>query len=245
MLKVLLALLDKHPRAAEKKGPGVESITFSEHPTYTGTQCFFINRTDGTKEDFSFRKCITAIFPDQPRGSKGKKRSAASPGSGRKKWTSNAGGHRGSSTKWGPGSGGASSDRYSNNKRHKRDDGRKRPVLDMSATGVCVEVTALPKETHFHALKTAMSAHGKVTYVVKGRESTSAIVQFRSAYDAEAASKKFVNMDGADVSTRLMSGDEEQAFYARQREYLQQREGAKPGEGSSAATEKKAAQCVL
>jgi hypothetical protein len=62
---ILLDLLERHPRASEKKGAGVESISYGEHPTYAGTQCFMINRTDGTKEDFSFRKCIQAIFPEE------------------------------------------------------------------------------------------------------------------------------------------------------------------------------------
>ena len=247
MLAVLLALLDRHPRAAEKKGSGVDSITFAEHPTYAGTQCFFINRTDGTTEDFSFRKCISAIFPNPPSSRKGKnKRGNSGPqgGARRQKWTSNAGGHRGSATKWGPGHGNNGNNNNNNNndnKRVKRDhDGRKRPALDMSATGVCVAVEGLPKETHFHALKSAMSAHGKVTFVVKGRESTGAIVQFRSAYDAESASKRFVSMDGADVAARLMSVDEEQAFYARQREYLKNRDEPTRGAGGAGPPSKAA-----
>ena len=63
VLAIVKDLLDKHPRAAEKKGDGVQSISYGEHPTYKGTQCFIINRVDGTTSDFSFRKCIDILFP--------------------------------------------------------------------------------------------------------------------------------------------------------------------------------------
>ena len=45
-----------------KVGCGVSHFKYDEHPEYTGTMCFFIVRTDGTSEDFSFRKCLDIVF---------------------------------------------------------------------------------------------------------------------------------------------------------------------------------------
>jgi len=52
---VLVDLLAMHPEASEKIGAGIES--FSVRSGDYGTQCFWVNRTDGTTEKFSFRAC--------------------------------------------------------------------------------------------------------------------------------------------------------------------------------------------
>lgn len=62
---VLKALLEKHPKYEQKIGCGFSSFKYDEHPEYTGTMCFFIVRTDGTCEDFSFRKCLDIVFGTQ------------------------------------------------------------------------------------------------------------------------------------------------------------------------------------
>jgi hypothetical protein len=53
MLRAVLAL---HPRADEKIGCGVKH--FSVRSADFGSKCFWINRPDGTTEDFSYRTCI-------------------------------------------------------------------------------------------------------------------------------------------------------------------------------------------
>ena len=53
--EVLTALLNMHPEASEKIGSGIES--FSVRSADYGTRCFWVNRTDGTTEKFSFRAC--------------------------------------------------------------------------------------------------------------------------------------------------------------------------------------------
>lgn len=53
---LLLALLRRHPAAAEKIGPGVQS--FKASVNYLGTRGFMITRDDGSQVDFSYRKCI-------------------------------------------------------------------------------------------------------------------------------------------------------------------------------------------
>jgi hypothetical protein len=52
----LLNLIKNHPRYNEKVGSGIRQIyaDWVQH----GARCFWIERTDGTKEDFSIRKCI-------------------------------------------------------------------------------------------------------------------------------------------------------------------------------------------
>lgn len=52
---VLAALLAMHPEASEKIGAGIGS--FSVRSADFGTRCFWVNRTDGTIEKFSFRAC--------------------------------------------------------------------------------------------------------------------------------------------------------------------------------------------
>lgn len=81
---VLLDLLVKgHKDPQQKIGAGVQSFQIRNHPTY-GSNCFYICRVDGTSEDFSFRKCVARLFPDEtlPHGSTTAK-SPSSHGGGR------------------------------------------------------------------------------------------------------------------------------------------------------------------
>ena len=52
----LIDLLKKHERAAEKIGAGVKHFTVEN--AKGGTQCFYIMRVDGSREDFSTGKCL-------------------------------------------------------------------------------------------------------------------------------------------------------------------------------------------
>lgn len=54
--EILLATLMRHPEAASKIGVGIKD--FSVRSADFGTQCFWINRIDGSTEKFSFRACI-------------------------------------------------------------------------------------------------------------------------------------------------------------------------------------------
>ena len=58
----LYSLLEKHPRAGEKIGAGVKRI-FADW-IRDGARCFWVERIDGTKEDFSIRKCIDTASVD-------------------------------------------------------------------------------------------------------------------------------------------------------------------------------------
>jgi hypothetical protein len=52
----MLRVLNKHPHAAEKIGPGVHAIVCG---TYIGgSRCFWVIRTDGSMVDFSARACL-------------------------------------------------------------------------------------------------------------------------------------------------------------------------------------------
>jgi len=57
-LKDLLGLLDEHPNHKGKIGSGVSRIYVDT--TKHGQSCFWVERSDGTKDDFSFKKCIDA-----------------------------------------------------------------------------------------------------------------------------------------------------------------------------------------
>jgi len=57
--------LEYHPKAALKKGCGVSKIKIGSVPEHEDTLCFFIERTDGTEEDFSYLKSISNIAPSK------------------------------------------------------------------------------------------------------------------------------------------------------------------------------------
>ncbi len=59
----LKSLILRHHNAAEKTGPGIQSIKVVRDAY--GKWCFAIQRTDGTATDFSLRKCINGV-PDSP-----------------------------------------------------------------------------------------------------------------------------------------------------------------------------------
>jgi hypothetical protein len=56
----LIELLKFHAKADEKLKE-VDHFEVGFHPTYKDTKCFLIVKHDGTKEDFSFNKCIKQI----------------------------------------------------------------------------------------------------------------------------------------------------------------------------------------
>jgi hypothetical protein len=53
----MLAVLERHPRAAEKIGVGVKAIHIEKEEDWT-TRQFVVTRVDGTHTEFSFVKCI-------------------------------------------------------------------------------------------------------------------------------------------------------------------------------------------
>ncbi|ABC21614.1 DCL family protein [Rhodospirillum rubrum] len=52
----LVEALKRHPDATSKIGPGVRN--FEVRSADYGTQCFWILRTDGSEERFSYKKCV-------------------------------------------------------------------------------------------------------------------------------------------------------------------------------------------
>jgi hypothetical protein len=54
--KDLASLLQRHPRAAEKIGPGIDH--FEVMSADYNTQCFWVVRNDETMERFSYPTCI-------------------------------------------------------------------------------------------------------------------------------------------------------------------------------------------
>ncbi|KAF2313210.1 hypothetical protein GH714_009784 [Hevea brasiliensis] len=54
----LMMALHFHPRRDEKIGSGAKDIKVVNHPEYQDSRCFSLVRTDGTNEDFSYRKCV-------------------------------------------------------------------------------------------------------------------------------------------------------------------------------------------
>lgn len=53
---LLRALLARHPNAAGKIGVGVDH--FMVRSADYGTRCFWVVRTDGTTERFSYKECL-------------------------------------------------------------------------------------------------------------------------------------------------------------------------------------------
>ena len=54
----MLTLLLSHENSTEKIGPGVKRMWLQS--TRYGNKCFWLERLDGTKTDFSYYKCLTA-----------------------------------------------------------------------------------------------------------------------------------------------------------------------------------------
>ncbi|KAL3677428.1 hypothetical protein R1sor_027376 [Riccia sorocarpa] len=60
---VLTDLLTKGHRDAESKiGPGIQSFQIRYHTGWR-SRCYFLIRTDGSAEDFSYRKCVDRLMP--------------------------------------------------------------------------------------------------------------------------------------------------------------------------------------
>ena len=57
----LLELLHNHPNAIEKIGCGIE--TFEVRQENSISRCFYLVRTDGTAENFSYKKCLNSPTP--------------------------------------------------------------------------------------------------------------------------------------------------------------------------------------
>lgn len=55
---MLLALIERHPEADQKIGVGIKH--FFKAPTDMGTSCFWLEREDGTKTDFSYPTAVKA-----------------------------------------------------------------------------------------------------------------------------------------------------------------------------------------
>jgi hypothetical protein len=52
-------LLDRHRNATDKIGVGIEKIWVEQHPIFKRNRCFWLERIDGSKTDFSYIECIT------------------------------------------------------------------------------------------------------------------------------------------------------------------------------------------
>ncbi|KAK4338358.1 hypothetical protein RND71_042845 [Anisodus tanguticus] len=55
---IVMMALHFHPRRSEKIGKGALEIKIGYHKEYEDSRCFMLVRTDGTVEDFSYRKCL-------------------------------------------------------------------------------------------------------------------------------------------------------------------------------------------
>ena len=55
-------LREAHPEAEKKIGCGISSFQIRTHPDHD-SRCYMVVRTDGTCEDFSYRKCVEKLFP--------------------------------------------------------------------------------------------------------------------------------------------------------------------------------------
>src|SRR5690349_5787283 len=51
------ALLSGHPRATDKIGIGISKLIVDSDET--GSKCFHVVRSDGSKDNFSYKKCIS------------------------------------------------------------------------------------------------------------------------------------------------------------------------------------------
>ncbi|KAL3829800.1 hypothetical protein ACJIZ3_018602 [Penstemon smallii] len=129
-------VLNYHPDKASKMGGGIDYIMVNKHGVHTDTRCFFAVSVDGSKEDFSYRKCLENLFAEkypnqaesflakyfrknQPRGSGWNKERGTPRGgeAGTPVWS------RGGDQTPGPDDGGSSTPRPSWSKERGQNDG--------------------------------------------------------------------------------------------------------------------------
>lgn len=60
--------LIKHHELAEERMKDIKGFTVALHPEYKQTRCFFVLKNDGSREDFSFHKCISRLVGDNDEG---------------------------------------------------------------------------------------------------------------------------------------------------------------------------------
>lgn len=63
----LVELLNLHPEAIEKIGPGISHFTVAPHPVFRRSRHFLVHRVDGSFTDFSFHSCIDGENPRRDR----------------------------------------------------------------------------------------------------------------------------------------------------------------------------------
>jgi hypothetical protein len=51
----------KHHEKAEEKLKDLKDFTVGLHPEFKETRCFFVIKEDGSKDDFSFHKCLNQL----------------------------------------------------------------------------------------------------------------------------------------------------------------------------------------
>ncbi|XP_052189577.1 DNA-directed RNA polymerase V subunit 1 isoform X2 [Diospyros lotus] len=66
---VLDNVFTHHPDKSTKMGAGIDYVMVTKHSSFQDSRCFYIVKTDGHKEDFSYRKClenfIRGKYPDR------------------------------------------------------------------------------------------------------------------------------------------------------------------------------------
>ncbi|KAJ4720299.1 DNA-directed RNA polymerase subunit [Melia azedarach] len=55
------SVFNYHPDKAAKMGAGIDHFTVDKHGSFQGSRCFFVVSTDGSKQDFSSRKCLESF----------------------------------------------------------------------------------------------------------------------------------------------------------------------------------------
>jgi hypothetical protein len=58
---LLLDLLAHHPRAQDKIGVGIQRIRVRANPSYPATRMFWLERVDGSADNFSYIKCLRPV----------------------------------------------------------------------------------------------------------------------------------------------------------------------------------------
>ncbi|KAJ7522625.1 hypothetical protein O6H91_18G020200 [Diphasiastrum complanatum] len=58
-------ILKGHQEAEKKIGQGIKAFQVKKHPKWH-SRCYYLVRTDGTLEDFSYRKCVNHLMPLPP-----------------------------------------------------------------------------------------------------------------------------------------------------------------------------------
>lgn len=183
-------LFKLHERYAEKVGAGFKSIKVGPSTDHPDSNCFLLVREDGSTDDFSYLKCVAAVFPEPPEDKK--KRATRSDTAGERATKRQATGET-------PGAAPAVAERE---------------FEYTSGLVVIVEGATVGGE-RVKDVRAEMDKFGPCKFVELVEEQPLLYARFSDLAGAQKALAELKEFEGQAVKVSLMEGAEEKEYYAK------------------------------